>query len=447
MQPGYTTHADMRSADTIAAISSSAAAPAARMIVRMSGRDARRIAATVCRDLPPPGEARRAACSFAALNVRAWLYCFAAPRSYTGDDLSEFHLPGNPLLARVLLDHLIAAGARHAEPGEFTARAYFAGRIDLAEAEGVAATIAAHGEAELRAARQLLAGELSARLRGPIDRLADTLALVEAGIDFSDEDVSFVSGDELSRRLDEIDSFLRDLADNSARFEPLTHEPSFVLVGRPNAGKSTLLNALAQRDRAIVSAVAGTTRDALSADVRLRRGIVRVIDVAGLDETLDTSDAIERQMDEHARRAVETADHVVLVRDATDDRPPVALPRDAVLVIETKADLAAGHAKPQAVSARTGQGLDALREALDALAFGRAAASSTLALNARHLAAIADARASLSRARDVAQTAGAGPELIALELRDALDHLGRVRGQVTPDDVLGRVFATFCIGK
>ena len=437
----------MTSHDTIAAISSSIVAPAARMIVRMSGGDARRIAMMISEQLPPPGGAQRTQLSFADMRVPVWLYLFGAPRSYTGEDLVEFHVPGNPLLARMLLDHLIASGARHAEAGEFTARAYFSGRIDLAEAEGVAAAVAAHGEAELRAARQLMAGELSARLGPPMELLADSLALVEAGIDFSDEDISFLAGDELRRRIDEIEGFLSDLVKNSARFEPLTHEPTFVLVGRPNAGKSTLLNALAGRDRAIVSPVAGTTRDVLSADVRLARGLVRVIDVAGLEESCDADDVIEKGMDVHARRAIEAADFVIVVRDTTDARPPLRVGRNAEIIVMSKSDLARGDAAARGwVSAMTGQGLDELRAELDVLAFGRAASGQSLALNARHLVAIAEARASLARAREVAATA-AGPELIALELRDALDALGRVLGKVTPDDVLGRVFATFCIGK
>ena len=430
----------MNGSDTIVAIRSSTSAPAARVIVRMSGADARRIASGIVSDLPSASAARRTTLAFANLATPAWTYFFAAPRSYTGDDLVELHIPGNPTLARMLLDALVAAGARHAEPGEFTARAYFSGRIDLAEAEGVAATVSAHGEAELRAARQLMAGELSSRLRRPTDLLADTLALVEAGIDFSDEDVSFIAADELLRRIDEIDVTLNDLVSTSARFEPLTHEPTFVLVGRPNAGKSTLLNALAGRERAIVSPVAGTTRDALSAEVRLRRGLIRMIDVAGLEESADASDDIERQMDAQARRAVESADFVVLVRDAADTRPALSPPRDADLIVLTKADIAP---RADAVSAVTGHGVDGLRDGLDGLAFGEAVGG-TVALNARHFAALADARGSLARASELA---GSAAELVALELRDALDHLGRIRGAVTPDDVLGRVFATFCIGK
>ncbi|MGB7160846.1 MAG: GTPase, partial [Tepidisphaeraceae bacterium] len=252
----------MTAADTIAAISS-AVGPAARMIVRMSGDRASEIASSLSpvsrfgseshsNVLKNIGMCRapvsRQMISFAGLSLPVWLYAFHSPRSYTGENLVEFHLPGNPLLARMLLDECLHHGARLAEPGEFTARAYFNGRLDLAAAEGVAATIAAQNEAELQAARQLLAGELARRLRPTMDALAETLALVEAGIDFSDEDVSFIAPEELAARIDRADGALSDLVGSTARFERLAHEPQIVLVGRPNAGKSTLLNALAGRE-------------------------------------------------------------------------------------------------------------------------------------------------------------------------------------------------------
>jgi tRNA modification GTPase len=443
--------------DTIVAISS-VAAPGARIIVRTSGRDAIAIANSVCDALPHPGSARVARISFSNLTVPAWVYLFADGRSYTGEPSVEFHLPGNPLLARMLLDHLVASGARAAEAGEFTARAYFSGRLDLAEAEGVAATIAAHSEQELRAARQLLAGELSRRLRPMTHLLTDTLALLEVGIDFSDEDVTFLQPPELIDRIDRIDRDLDDLLRTSRRFEQLAHEPTFVLVGRPNAGKSTLLNVLAGHERAVVSPVAGTTRDVLSAEIRSRRGMIRLLDVAGLDDATPAGEGaageIERHMSDGARRAVETADRVIYVRACDDVSSPLDLPRPADLAVLTKSDLAPRPATAPAgsvvVSSVTGDGMDVLRARLDELAFGGEVGGGSgggmLALNARHLRSIAGARGALARARTIASSA-AGPELVALELREALDALGAVLGEVTPDDVLGRVFATFCIGK
>src|SRR5688572_1455739 len=310
----------MNADDTIAAISSSAG-PAPRMIVRLSGRDAHTIArALVDTNADVVGAtAVRARLRFAGVSVPSWVYLFKGPRSYTGDDLVEFHLPGNPLLVRMLMDELVARGARPAEPGEFTARAYFNGRMDLTQAEGVAAVVCAHGEEELSAARQLLAGELARRLRPAMDRIAETLALVEVGIDFSEEDVTFLSAEEVGRRAAEVAADLRRLMDESPRFERLSHEPCVVLVGRPNAGKSTLLNALAGWERAVVSRVAGTTRDVVSAEVVLRDGIVIVMDAAGLEEEVPAAEdrspetQIARQMHERALRAVEAADVVVLV--------------------------------------------------------------------------------------------------------------------------------------
>ncbi len=482
----------MITGDTIAAISSSAG-PAARMIVRLSGPTARSIVAELAAVGLPRPTAMRANLRFRGWTLPAWLYVFNAPRSYTGEDLVEVHLPGNPLLARLFLQELIRAGARQADPGEFTARAYFNGRMNLTEAEGVAATISAHGEDELRAARRLMSGELTRQLARPIDELAEVLALVEVSIDFSEEDVSFLTPEEIRRRVDTVGDALRQLVRDSTRFESLSHEIEFVLVGRPNAGKSTLLNALCGHERAVVSAVAGTTRDVLSAEVALRRGMVRISDAAGLaddsasgagamvgseDETMSASrrqagtlaplesasargvcgdsrssqmsTIIATRMREQSLRTLERADCVILVRDIADDLPVLQLSRTPDLVVRSKADRAGSMASilpgddVLLVSAVTGQGMVELRSRLDSLAFGRAGGSS-LALNVRHLSAIDEALGALARAAELA--GGDQAEMLAFELRAGLDALGGIVGQVSPDDVLTRVFAAFCIGK
>jgi tRNA modification GTPase len=422
--------------DTIAAISS-AVGPAARMIVRASGAEAPRILEHFC-PRPPLG-ASLTVLRFDSLRFGAWVYRFAAGHSYTGDELVELHLPGNPLLARMVLERIISLGARAAEPGEFTARAYFHGRMDLSQAEGVAAVVAAANQAELDAGRRLMAGELSRRLRPMMDELAGTLALIEAEIDFSDQEVRFIASDELNRRLDEVRQKLAELLQNSARLSRLSHEPRVALAGRPNAGKSTLLNALSKSARAVVSPTAGTTRDALSAWVCLDRGMVWLVDMAGLEESAAGSE-IELKMRERALRELEQADLVVLVRDAADQRPALELARKADLMVLTKIDLSAGAAGCIGVSAVTGQGLDGLRSKLDALAFGDTGGE--LALTVRHIGAIEAGLQAVKRAR-----ACAAAELMAAELRGALDALGQVLGDVTPDDILGRVFSTFCIGK
>ncbi|CAN5382952.1 hypothetical protein BH09PLA1_BH09PLA1_23310 [soil metagenome] len=296
------------------------------------------------------------------------------------------------------------------------------------------------------AARQLLGGELSRRLQPLMEELADTLALVEAGIDFSDEPVSFLSAADAATRFDSIAGALRPILHESPRFERISHEPQVVLAGRPNAGKSTLLNALAGFDRAIVSPIADTTRDAIGAVVHLRRGLARVTDVAGLEDRPDArpDEHVARQMQEASNRAIESADVVVLLIDPNDPHRP-ALSREPQLTVSTKADLGKSWGDSVlAISAQTGIGMSALRDRLDDLCFGHAAANRSVALTARHVRAVDDALSSIDRAR---QAIHSGAEIIALELRLALDALGTIRGQVSSDDVLGRVFARFCIGK
>jgi tRNA modification GTPase len=451
----------MVTGDTIVAISSSVG-PAARMIVRLSGPQATTIAQHV---LTEPYNFPASAAARLRFRVRdlpsfpGWLYSFRSPKSVTGEDVIELHIPGNPLLARMLLDDLIKHGARQADPGEFTARAYFNGRIDLAQAEGVAATIAAQSDAQLQAARQLLGGELARRLRPAMDSIAETLGLVEVGIDFSEEDVTFLSSEQIVARLDSADRALDDLLRDSARFEDITHEPQIVLVGRPNAGKSTLLNALAGEERAIVSPVAGTTRDAIWAHVTLPHGVVRIIDVAGIEKsasdrqchfsgTVSAKAQIDHQMQQRAQQTLETADRIILVIDPFDSSPPPNFSRMPDLIVYTKSDLSASAAAVHnsvSVSALTGGRMTELCQQLDRLAFEREGGQA-LTLNSRHLQCIATARDAIARARELAQS-NVGQELLAMELREALDTVGQILGQVTPDDVLGRVFAAFCIGK
>jgi tRNA modification GTPase len=440
----------MFSSDTIAAISS-ATGRAARMILRLSGPQTFPIAAGLGIGVSGSGSAARRELRFGDLFCPAWVYQFASPRSYTGEDLVELHVPGNPLLARMLLAWLMRHGARQAEPGEFTARAYFNGKLDLSQAEGVAATIWAQNQQQLAAARRLMAGELARRLRPAMDLLAESLALLEAGIDFSEEGIEFLTLQDVAARIEAVVGQLKTLVAESVRFEKLTHEPTIVLAGRPNAGKSTLTNALAGMHRSIVSPQPGTTRDALSVEIVLPRGVARLIDVAGIEESGQSSPTpslreVHEQMRNLAHRAIEGADVLVLVRDATDDRPEVPLPRSPDLRVASKCDLlqripASGESLP--VSAVTGDGLDALRQSLDRIAFASDSVGASLALSGRHLQALDEAISALHRAKDVPDS----PELLAAEFRAALDALGGILGAVTPDDILGRIFSTFCVGK
>ncbi len=443
----------MQTDDTIVAISS-AIGRAPRAIVRLSGPRAIEVVDNLCDGAivaAPSASATNVSLRLHSLDIHATVYLFRAPRSATGDDVVELHLPGNALIVRWAVDAALTAGARTAEAGEFTARGYFNRRLDLPQAEGIAAAIGASNQAELDAARRLIAGVLAERLKPLAAQLAETLALVEVSIDFSEEEVTLLSRAALAERLNGINASLRELVAGSARIDRIHHEPTIVLVGWPNAGKSTLLNALAGMQRAVVSPVAGTTRDLIAVPISLRRGYVRLIDSAGFDSRIAGDDSpiasIERQMQHNVARAIETADVVLLVHEASDRRESPSTTRSPHLIVHSKADLVVDSSRTDGlpVSAKSGQGMNELKTRLDELAFGTPSGSTReVSLNARHFSAISEAIAAIDSAL---MSLDDGMDVLAWQLRGALDSLGSVSGAVSTDEVLGLVFSTFCIGK
>jgi tRNA modification GTPase len=399
-----------------------------------------------------------------------------APRSYTGEDSAELLVPGSPALLDALVGELIGAArrrgipARPAHAGEFTARAFLHGRMTIEEAEAVALRIAAASDAELRAADLLASGRVATAARSLAGAIADLLALVEAGIDFTDqEDVVPIAPRALRDALAGSSAAIDAERARAIPAERIEAVPWVVLAGAPNAGKSTLFNALLGRERAVVSHVAGTTRDALAEPLEIETDAgpaeVMLVDVAGADEEGPAGDALARAMAAQATSAFARAELVLLCVPIGDAAPPPPAPGTAPrIVVRTKADDprggAAGAPGPDGatviVSAHTGAGIGALRSAIAQRLADRAVsvAADAVILTPRHLAALASAG---ERLRDAMNLAGAAlerhdahlrePELVAAALRSALDALAIVAGDVTPDDVLGLVFARFCVGK
>lgn len=380
-----------------------------------------------------------------------------APRSFTGEDTLELLLPGNPtLLHRTLAAITATPSVRLAGPGEFTARAFLNSKIALEQAEGIAATIAATTAEHLDAAARLRRGETGQLHRALADELATLLALVEAGIDFADQDdVIPIAPRDLAARLHTLTAAIDKLLGPR---QPKLHDstrPRVVLMGRPNAGKSTLFNALLGRPRAIVSEEPGTTRDALIEPLDLSpqipgAGTVDLADLPGIDDIFRSlSDAAAQTA---ARAAIAESD-VVLWCDPTgrfDLASPPLDPRTRLIRVRTKADLPTSTSTDALeVCALDGYHLDALRRAIADAAVTAHAASSA-ALVPRHRCALTTAHERLAAAApliDPARRTLADPALVAGELRAALDALEELAGRISPDDIIGRIFATFCVGK
>jgi tRNA modification GTPase len=442
---------------TIAAIASPPG-PALRGIVRLSGPRAWPIALGVMGpELAPPAQTRAAVVrgrlrlDDLPQSLGATASLWRGPRSYTGQDVAEIQTVGSPPLLALVLGACLAGGARHAQPGEFTLRAFLSGRIDLTRAEAVLGVIDARNQAQLDAALRQLAGGISGPIQALRERLLDRLAHLEANLDFVDEADVDVLGraervEDLAFDADELEA----LAERLRRRDRASRRPRVVLTGAPNAGKSRLFNALAGNDHAIVSPVAGTTRDYLSAICRCEGLTVELVDTAG---TETAAGPIEAQAQQLRRLQAEAAD-LLLVCSAADaplrsgDAPESPCP---ILRVRTKCDLAGagddGHAADVETSAATGEGLDRLRGAIAAAlragdSEGDLPASTAARCRESLLGAIQSLRAAAS-----ALELGAGEELVAFELRLALDELGKVLGVVVTDDILDRIFRRFCIGK
>lgn len=457
---------DLRTGDTIAALGSPPGS-AARGIVRISGRDSRRVLEGLFRpdELVHWRKCRQAECHTGRLRIGGTrvpltlLVCiWPHRRSYTGEPMAELHAPGSPPLLETVLAQLYASGVRPARPGEFTLRAFLAGRIDLVQAEAVLGVVDAHSHRELQTALQQLAGGLSGRLGEVRGDLLDLLADLEAGLDFVDEDIEFVGGEEVVARLSQAQQTLETLLDQASMRMRSSGRMRIVLAGLPNAGKSTLFNALIRREAALVSELAGTTRDYLSAELDWNGVSVELIDTAGWE-------AAARGIMSFAQglrgEQVEAADLVVWCRAANLDAAAQAadrkllerlrLEKKRLLVAATKSDLAgpdSAGAVDVELSAQSGRGLAEfarlVAECLTAHTVGERQFVGTTA--ARSQESLAAAIAALQRGVEAA-AAGAGDEVVAIEVREALGQLGSILGTAYTEDILDRIFSKFCIGK
>ncbi len=424
-------------------------------MVRVSGPAVPAIGAALLGALPPPRVARVANFTDAAgepIDRGLCLY-FPAPHSFTGEHVLELHGHGGSVVMDLLLARVIELGARQANPGEFSQRAYLNDKLDLAQAEAVADLIDAASAAAARAALRSLDGAFSQQVHALVERLTALRVQIEAGLDFPDEELDLFADGRLAAEASELADDLHALVQRASEGRLLREGLAVVLAGAPNVGKSSLLNALAKREAAIVTAVPGTTRDVLREHLAIDGLPLHLVDTAGLR---DSDDAVEREGIRRARAEIERADHLLFVTEAGDPQtPPAELLGEARAVtrVINKIDLAGGtpSTAPQAtwtdvyLSARTGAGLDLLRERIKT-AVGFHTGEGLFSARRRHVEALRQATDCVSRGADLL-AGGAGAELAAEELRLAQQALGEITGAVSSDDLLGRIFSTFCIGK
>jgi tRNA modification GTPase len=434
-------------------------------IVRVSGPLASTLAQAICQRELKPRYAHYGpffADAEQVLDEGLALY-FPGPHSFTGEDVLELQGHGGPVVLDLLLRRCVQLGARLARPGEFSERAFLNDKLDLAQAEAIADLIEASSEQAARNALRSLQGEFSRRVHGLTERLISLRIYVEAAIDFPEEEIDFLADGHVLDLLDGVRTDLSGVLREAGQGALLRDGMTVVIAGRPNAGKSSLLNALAGREAAIVTEIAGTTRDVLREHIHIDGMPLHVVDTAGLR---DTEDQVERIGVERALKAIGEADRILLVVDATapeaddpfalwpeflDQRPDPA----KVTLIRNKADLSGesvvlevcndGHITIS-LSAKSAEGLDLLREHLKACMGYEQTSESSFSARRRHIEALQQASTHLEHGYAQLTLAGAG-ELLAEDLRMAQQALGEITGAFSSDDLLGRIFSSFCIGK
>lgn len=466
--------------DTIAAIAAGGGAPSAIGVVRISGPDCFAACGRVFRSARPFGEleARRMVLGEfldreGRVLDRGLAVRFPGPRSYTGEDSAEFHCHGSPVVLREVLAALFAAGARQAGPGEFTKRAFLNGRLDLTQAEAVIDLIDAETAAAARNAAAQLDGGLRRALEPIQEALLDITSRFYAVVDYPDEDIQDAGPEEIAAALRQAGEALTALLSTCKRGKVLKRGVRTAIVGLPNAGKSSLLNALAGYERAIVTDIPGTTRDTVEESVLCGGVLLRLIDTAGLRET---EDQVEKLGVERSRRAMEEAELILLVRDgAAEDCPEnrahweaealllnqVARTGKPWLCIESKSDLTGPRAfsvgliqkdanNPAAclcVSSVTGYGLDKLENAVAALfPAGDPGEAGSLLTDRRQEEAADRARAAVRRALEALEN-GLTPDAVLTDAEEALDAIGELTGRTAKEEIVGRIFSRFCVGK
>ncbi len=450
----------MPSPDTIVAIAT-AAGQGAVGIVRLSGPDAFSIAEKMAGPLPPASQASLRSIRDSDHQVcdQGLVLCFPAPNSFTGENVVEIQGHGGPVVLNMIVNAACAHGARQARPGEFSERAFLNDRIDLAQAEAIADLIEAGSEAAARAARRTLQGAFSTQIDALAQQFIELRVFVEGALDFSDEEIDWLSDAGLAEKLKAAEQTLNRILAQAAQGRRLREGITIAIAGRPNVGKSTLINQLSGVEAAIVSDIPGTTRDVLREHLMIKGMPVTVIDTAGLR---DTQDLIESEGIRRAWSVISQAELNLFVADdregvdsAENQRLLQQLPASpATLLVLNKCDLSGAPLgtmelkgyKALRLSAGNGQGLDALRDAICEFAGVSQSNEGVFSARSRHLEALKEAQRLLASA-DKQLKHHTGAELAAEDLRLAHDALGTISGRISSDDLLGEVFSRFCIGK